>query len=228
MTVNIPSEMSSCPSSARCRDYDPTLLGGGSVVPYVGSWTGEEADQPSIIRRPEGGIGFADETLLDRDEWGVLWARTVAHIGAGRPLFKTLHSRRQRRAMLRLLCQVCAQPADRTDQGTLWLVPGSRIGGWDDWPEGMPTIHPPLCVACSRLSVQMCPALRTRYVALRARSRLCGVTGVVFRPTYSSPGLAMDDYADIVSFGDPRLPWTLACQLARELVNATVVDLEQQ
>lgn len=227
VAIDAAHESPSRTPATRSRDYDPTLLGGGSVVPYIGSWTGEETQHHPVIRRPEGGIGFADETLIDRDEWGVLWSRTVARIGAGRPLFKDLHPRRQRRAMLRLLCQVCAQPADRTEQGSLWLVPGSDIGGWDDWPEGMCTIYPPLCEHCARLSVRMCPALRTHCVALRARSRICGVSGLVFQPRHPFPRLAPTDYDDVVPFGHPAIAWTLATQQARTLIDATVLNLEQ-
>jgi hypothetical protein len=202
------------------------LLGGGAVVPYIGSWTGEEGQQPQVIRRPEGGIGFADEILLDRDEWGVLWARSASRIGAGKPLFKRLHPGRQRRAMLRLLCQVCAQPADRTCKGMLWLVPGDDIHDEPGWPEGMATAYPPVCHACAAVSVGMCPALRTQYVALEARSRVFGVRGLVFRPVQPFPGLAFVEDYDVVQFGDPALCWTLATQLVRQLVDVTTIDLD--
>jgi hypothetical protein len=214
------------PSATRSPQYDPTLLGGGAVVPYIGSWTGEETAQPQIIRRRRGGIAFADEMLLDRDEWGVLWIRSTARIGVGRPLFKRLHPRRQRRAVLDLLCQVCAKPADHTDAGTLWLMPESEVHAGED-REGMTTIYPPLCSPCARLSVSMCPALRQSYVLLRARSRVAGVSGVVFRPVYPFPRLMVDDdYPDVVALGDPMLAWTLGCQLARGLVDVAVIDLE--
>lgn len=227
MTTNVIPGGPPSPPTTRSPQYDPALLGGGSVVPYVGSWTGEERPEPRIIRRPQGGIAYADETLLDRDKWGVLWTRTTARIGVGRPLFKQLHPRRQRRAMLDLLCQVCAQPADHTDAGALWFIPGTKIreGGG---PEGTATIYPPLCSACARISVSTCPALRRSYMLLRARSRVVGVTGVAFRPAYPFPHLVIDDdYPDGVSLDDPMLAWTLACQLVRELVDATVIDLEQ-
>ena len=150
----------SCPAvpvDGQPTRYNPRLLGGGAVIPYIGTWTGEELRPTTVIHRPGGGIGYADETLLDRDERGVLWTRVAGRIGVGKPLFTKLHAVRQRRAMLRLLCQVCAQPADRTDQGQLWLVPEKEIGSWEGWPEGMSAIHPPLCQPCAKLSVRMCP-----------------------------------------------------------------------
>jgi hypothetical protein len=128
--------------------------------------------------------------------------------------------------MLRLLCQVCTQPADRTEQGLLWLVPGEERGFWTGWPEGMATIHPPLCRECARISVRMCPALRSGAVAVRAQSGVCGVTGVVFQPTGRHSGLTVTDRADIVSYADPAIRWTQAILLARSLYDATVVDLD--
>lgn len=224
--MNVIPAIRSRPSAVRTPRYDPNLLGGGSVVPYVGSWTGENQPEPRIVRGPRGGIAYADETLLDRDEQGVLWTRTTARIGVGRPLFKELHPRRQRRAMLGLLCQVCGQPADDTDQGTLWLIPGSDVREGEAL-DGRATIHPPLCGPCARISVSMCPALRAGFLLVRARSQVAGVTGVVFRPAYPFPRLAFDDeYPDVVSFDDPVVAWTLACQLVRELVDVTVLDLE--
>jgi hypothetical protein len=67
----------SCPvtsSGGGSTRYNPRLLGGGSVVPYIGSWTGEANCRTDVMRRPDG-IGYRDETLLDRDQGGVLWTR---------------------------------------------------------------------------------------------------------------------------------------------------------
>jgi hypothetical protein len=182
-----------------------------------------------VVARPGGGIGYADETILDRDEWGVLWTRVAGRVGAGKPLFVQLHPVRQRRAMRRLLCQVCTEPADRTKDGTLWLVPGREVGNCDGWPEGAATIHPPLCLPCAHLSVRMCPALRQHYVALRAHSRPYGVTGVQFRAGYPFPQAASqadDEYA--VPFSDPAIAWVMATQLVRTLHDCTPVNLDGQ
>jgi hypothetical protein len=192
------------------------------VVPYIGSWTGEELRPTTVIQR-SGGIGYADETLLDRDERGVLWTRVAGRVGVGKPLFTKLHSVRQRRAMQRLLCQVCAQPADRTEHGELWLVPDTEIGRSADWPDGMATIHPPLCRPCARVSVRMCPALRPRFVAIRARSRVCGVSGVVFGPGQRFPRPLDDDDDEIIQFGDPTIRWVQAT-LARNLYQCALID----
>jgi len=207
--------------------YDPHMLGGGAVVPYVVTWAGEELLSTVVVRRPEGGIGYADETLMDRDERGVLWTRIATRIGAGRPLFTKLHPLRQRRAMSRLLCQVCGEPADQTDEGALWLLP-NRPGHEPNWPEGIPVMMPPVCVACARLSVRMCPALRSGYVAVRARSRICGVSGACFEPNGRSLRLVPEqDEDDIIYHGQPAIRWVMATQRVRLLYGCRFVDLDR-
>jgi hypothetical protein len=196
------------------------------VVPYIGSWTGEANCPTQVVRRPAGGIGYTDETVLDRDRWGVLWTRIASRVGLGNPLFKELHPLRQRRVMLRLSCQVCAQPADYTEQGSLWLMPANERDARPGWPEGMTTIHPPVCAACARISVRMCPALRQGATAVRAHSRVHGVNGVVFEPGPRRMGLSVTDRAEVIPYGDPEISWIQATLLARSLYDATVIDLD--
>jgi hypothetical protein len=207
--------------------YDPRLLGGGAVVPYVASWTGETSTFPTMTNRTGGGIAYGDETLVDRDEWDVLWVRTASRIGVGRPLYKSLHPLRQRRAMLRLLCQVCAQPAGRTEQGNLWLLP-AQGGVSVERLEDAPVTMPPVCVACARLSVLMCPALRSAYVAVRAHSRVCGVSGVRFELGLRGPQpIAHDDPDRVFDYRDPIILWVLATQRVRSLHECVAVDLDR-
>jgi hypothetical protein len=187
-------------------------------------WTDEERRTSRIVYRARGGIAYADETLMDRDEWDVLWTRMAARVGSGRPLFAMMHPLRQRRAMLRLLCQVCAHPADRTEDGHLWLVPAGHEAGWS---AAMDTIHPPLCVACARISVRTCPALRPGFTALRAHSRVTGATGIQFQPGHRFPALAPSDEGEVIGHGDPRARWILATQLVRTLHAWAVVDLDE-
>jgi hypothetical protein len=202
--------------------YNPRLLGGGSVVPYIGAWTGEANCPTQVVRRPHNGIGYTDETMLDRDQWGVLWTRIGSRVGVGNPLFKKLHPVRQRRAMRRLLCQVCARPADHTEEGSLWLVPADdRHSGL----EGMTTIQPPLCVGCARISVRMCPALRVGATAVRAQSRVLGVNGVVFEPA-GPYRLSVTDRGEVIPYDDPEIVWVQAVLLARSLYDTAVVDLD--
>ena len=128
----------------------PTV-GRAGVVPYVTSWSEEEKQPAEIILRTSMGIGFgiayADETPTDRDRDGILWTRRNLRHGHGRPQFGKIHSLRQRRAMRRLLCQVCAQPADRNDDGVLWLLPDYYQEA-EGWPENYDLAEPPICLAC--------------------------------------------------------------------------------
>lgn len=208
--------------------YDPGLLGGGALVPYVAAWSSETTLSTRVVNGMSGGIAYADESLVDRDEWGVLWARTASRIGVGRPLFTDMHPLRQRRSMLRLLCQVCGQPADWNECGHLWLV-AKPVTAPPDWPEGAPVTLPPVCVACARASVRMCPALRSGYSAVRAHSTVCGVTGVLFRPGHPFPRLAPSDADDgvVFYFGDPAIRWVMATHRARSLHDCVDVDLDR-
>jgi hypothetical protein len=147
----------------------------------------------------------------------------AARIGAGRPLFTKLHPVRQRRAMRRLLCQVCAKPADRTERGLLWLVPGNPPGSAEqDW-DGFATIQPPVCRDCARASIRACPALRRGCVLLRAHTRVCGVVGIRFRPGQRFP-VPVDDECEVVAYDDPAVRWVQATQLARSLHDCSIVD----
>jgi hypothetical protein len=198
-------------------------------VPYVASWAGENTHDTAVVNRPGGGIAYCDETSVDRDEWGVLWVRTDSRIGVGRPLFKALHPLRQRRAMLRLLCQVCAKPAACTEQGHLWLLPGQAGVVSAEQLEDTPVTMPPVCVGCAPLSVRLCPALRTEYVAVRAFSRVSGVLGIRFQPgpRYPLPVASDDDPGLVFDYGDPIVRWVMAVHRVRTLRDCVAVDLDR-
>jgi hypothetical protein len=192
------------------------------IVPYITAWSGEPTLPTRVIDAGRSGIAFDDETLMDRDDHDVLWSRMPSRPGDGRPEFKRVHSLRQRRAMRRLLCQVCAEPADRSDDGVLWLLQDDR-GDWPDWPEGMGNTYPPVCLSCARLSIRMCPSLRKGYVAVRAhRFPYSGVYGLRYRPGYPDP-IPLD--AAVVAYTSPAIVWTCAVQLVRSLHDCTIVDL---
>ena len=189
------------------------------VAPYVTAWS-EEKDPPYVVvERPGGGgIAYLDETFTDRDRNGVLWFRTPFRPGQGRPEFGRVHPLRQRRTMLRLLCQVCAGPADRTDDGVLWLLQDNR-DDWPSWPHGMGVTEPPICLPCVRTSVRMCPALRRGAAAVRARSfPVAGVHGTLYRGTRPvAVGAAS------VPLDDPTIRWVRAVSLIRELSDCTIL-----
>ncbi|ANW18441.1 hypothetical protein [Streptomyces clavuligerus] len=185
------------------------------VVPYITTWSSEQTIPTRIVTRGAG-IGYADETLYDRDADGVLWARVSSSPGRGRPEFGQVHALRQRRAMRKLLCQVCGKPADRDERGTLWLL-------GEPEPD-LITPHPPLCMPCALHSLRVCPHLRRRHVALRARSCTpAGVHGIVYRPGRPLPEI--ETYGGLLH-GDPRIAWTRASQMLMRLEECTVVRLK--
>ncbi|WP_232789010.1 hypothetical protein [Streptomyces odonnellii] len=199
-------------------------VGRHPVVPYIACWSSEHQPPGALVVRG-GGIAYADEGPYERDDMGVLWKRIGISPGKGRPEFGNVHFLRQRRAMRKLLCQVCGGPSDRTDDGTLWVV-----GEDADEPElhkpGYVTTHPPLCVPCAVISVGACPHLRTSYAALRVRTFvLAGVHGALYQPgglypvVYDAGGVAFESW---------RLGWVLASQLIMELLEFTVVDLDAE
>jgi hypothetical protein len=193
-------------------------------TPYVASWSKERGKPSIVIERAGGGIGYADEILYDRDRHGVLWLRSPVRQGVGEPEFARVHPLRQRRAMTRLLCNVCAGPADRTDAGVLWLLADYR-NDWPGWPNRMAVNEPPVCVPCARRASRMCPAMRRGAVAVRARQYpIAGVHGTVFQTTGTSWPKVVD-YRDVL-FDEPASRWVQADRLVRELGDCTIVPLE--
>jgi hypothetical protein len=192
-------------------------------VPYIAAWTGEEELPTMVINDGLTRIGFADEVLTDRDDRDVLWTRIPSRPGQGRPQFGQVHALRQRRAMRRLLCQVCAKPADRSEHGVLFLLPDHR-DDWANWPEGMANTYPPLCLPCARLSVGVCPMLRRGFVAVRARRcPLSGVRGLRYLPARPFP---VPVQGIVVGYDDPDIRWTCAVQQVRSLEDCTIVSLD--
>ncbi|WP_051385338.1 hypothetical protein [Actinokineospora inagensis] len=191
-------------------------------VPYITSWSTETPVIPTVIRHPNGvGIAYADETMGDRDRSGILWVRVPSTPGTGRPLFGKVHSLRQRRAMRRLLCQVCGEPADQAPDGVLWLLLDHRAD-WPGWPNRMGVTEPPICRPCAELSVHACPALRDGYALVRAQVYdIAGVQGMRYRP--GNTGVAAVDLA-MVAHSDAAAPWVLASNLVRELRDCVIVD----
>ena len=126
--------------------------------------------------------------------------------------------------MRNLLCQVCGGQADRTDLGTLWLLPDypGYHDDWPGWPERMATPEPPICLRCAHLAVIACPALSKGHVTLRvAHSTLSGVRGAIYRPGPLHP-TPIDEA--MLAYDDPALPWICAAYLVRELFQCTVVE----
>lgn len=192
------------------------------VAPYITAWSSEQDPPHQLIAVPGVGIAYADETATDRDRNGVLWYRTCSSPGQGRPDFARVHPHRQRRAMLRLLCQVCAGPADETDEGVLWLLRDYR-DDWPDWPNRLAVTEPPVCLSCVGTSLQRCPALRKGAVTFRARRYpIAGVRGAF----HIGRNLAIED-AVTVALDDPEIRWVRAISLVRELNDCTIIPLDE-
>jgi hypothetical protein len=129
-------------------------------VPYITAWSEETMDH---------GLGFdwSGEarglrlTYADPhpSDWslGVLWMRQGLS-GRGKPEWKRVNSLRQRRCMLRKLCQVCGGSAVDERTGRTWWVLA------DEADQGPPaagyTNAPPTCLPCIPDSLTLCPHLR--------------------------------------------------------------------
>lgn len=193
------------------------------VAPFITSWSTEHDVPARLVEIPGRGLAYADELLTNRDSRGVLWRQTVARRGVGRPLFSEVHPMRQRRAMTRLLCQVCGKPADRTEGGVLWLMRDHR-DDWPDWPDGLASVEPPVCLQCVGVSLRLCPALRRGAVAVRVREfPVVGVRGVLYQRGSAAP-VAVE--AANFSYDDPAVRWVRASALVRELRSCAVVPLQ--
>ena len=206
-------------------------------MPYAVPWSGEvSAVGGALTVRPDGsGLAYRDETPHDRDRNGVLWARITHAPGTGHPNYRSMHSHRQRHAMLHNLCQVCGGPADRTSQGWLFLLtdtdrtPADNTAGDNangptrraDWPEGSVTTKPPVCLRCAGLAVRHCPHLATPLFIRSRKPRHWGVFGGFFLPTATGALTASDDA--YLPYGAPPARWFLASQAAVELTRCTRV-----
>jgi hypothetical protein len=158
----------------------------------------------------------------DRGERGVLWTRVPWKPGRGRPQFGRVHATRQRRAMTRLLCQVCGGPAGRDARGLLWLT-GEDPADRGSWPDPLLTAHPPVCAPCAALSVRACPHLRRQHAVLRVRAfDLAAVRGLLYRP--GRPGPVPVDAAG-VALDDPLISWVKAGQLIVRLREYSITEL---
>lgn len=191
------------------------------VVPFITRWDAEEDLPCEVVLNRGSGIAYADEIASDRDEHGVLWHRTCSRPHQGRPQFGEVHSLRQRRAMRRLLCQICGSPADQNSDGLLWLLPDHRED-WTNWPDAMGNVEPPICRPCVGVSLRLCPRLRRDGgAAIRVREYpIVGVRGALYASRGTAPAM-IDDVA--VAFGDPAIRWVRAVGLIRQLRGCRIV-----
>lgn len=77
--------------------------------------------------------------------------------GVGKPMFKNPHPVRQRRAMAKMLCDICARPlAQRTKH---LLAPGRWVRVGQDMLRGY--LEPCVCRECLPLARRWCPHVQT-------------------------------------------------------------------
>ncbi|CCB75152.1 conserved protein of unknown function [Streptantibioticus cattleyicolor NRRL 8057 = DSM 46488] len=210
------------PMTSRQRQSPTGTLPQPGIVPYITRWSAEQPPPTRVIAKGRR-LAYADERPYDRDTSGVLWTRVPSLPGKGKPRLGAVHALRQRRAMEELLCQVCAEPSDRNQDGVLWLL-GEDLAAHSAHDRfGLTTTHPPVCAPCAPRSVRACPHLRQRHVTLRVRScEPVGVRGALYRPGFPDP--AFVDVAG-VAFTDPRIHWIRAGQLITALRDFTVQEL---
>ena len=187
-------------------------------VPYVADWTGESVNCAGMTVRPDGsGLCYRDEQPSDRDYRGVLWARMTYAPGEGAPRFPLMHPARQRRAMEKLLCQVCGGPSSKTNRGWLFLLPSGPV---DD----VRTTKPPICEPCAVLAMRHCPHL-TDPIAVRVRRpRVWGVYGDMWA-LRSGALVTRDDGDGFMQYGHANARWFLATHLVLDLDRCTRVPL---
>lgn len=192
---------------------------GGLPVPYVAAWSAETAHAPVVVRHRTGhGIGFADEGPFDRDADGVLWIRQPIARGSGRPLFPTIHALRQRRAVSRMLCQVCgADTLEQNPERQLFVL--KDVGRPVE--EGELTTAAPVCPPCAPIAVEHCPHLREHVAAWVERPLPWGVAGIPYdrHTLLPVPG---DDLVK-VAYGDPARHWLVATRQVLSLNGCTAV-----
>lgn len=198
------------------------------VVPYITGREGEEGCPLSMlgVLPKEAGEGLCYRTerpYMDRDQRGVLHARCSQSLdGSGRlygePRWGEVHPFRQREMMTALRCQVCTEPASKTEAGYLFLAPHTPH-------EGMLTAQPPLCEPCANTSMRLCPHPS---IPVRVKvPRLYGVYGVhyEFHARHGLQEVTTPEDDETFSYRDSRIKWVLASQVVRKLSKMTPVEL---
>ncbi|MFJ6566875.1 hypothetical protein ACIQNU_05610 [Streptomyces sp. NPDC091292] len=204
-----------------------------ALIPYVTAYSNELGPRESdlCLEVPRNGVphlAYMHPRPDDRDAHGNLWARMTRppEDERGRALWAFMDPLRQRECMDRLLCQVCAKPAE-TDAGTVFIE-WQRPGGGPKPLNKITTDAPPVCLTCLPVTFQACPFLRdekTARVLLARKSVLSGVSGTLYRVAADLQSWIPSEQDAYSSFNKPRYPGMLAQRLHRKLRGVTVLDL---
>jgi len=159
----------------RAKAKAPSLL-----VPWVTLWSAEVIPPERTWILPGlDHVSYRDQRHSDR-HLGVIWHREQEAQRQGDPLWREVHSRRQRRAMLDPRCQVCGGRLFAPDLP--WLFPRRLYENLQE--NELRTITPPTCEECWPLAEARCPHLRgEETVRLHVGYALpWGVMGDFFHP----------------------------------------------
>ncbi|MEU9603653.1 hypothetical protein [Streptomyces sp. NPDC048057] len=195
----------------------------GLPVPYITRWEHERTIFPDLINTPGRvtRLGFADESMYDRDSHDVLWLRQTLQPGKGRAVFEDVHALRQRRAVLDLLCQICGVPTYQAER-QLWVVAGA---GGVPIREDEVTSSPPVCPPCAPKAIQYCPRLRRGHAAAWVRRPYgWGVEAFLFEPGTLR---AISKEPQQIRYEDPMAPWAVAYRALTSLRECTPVDIRE-
>lgn len=196
----------------------------GMPVPAITARAGEQPRLQPLMRQRTG-LGFTDEVWSDR-QYEALWMRmpSLAH---GEPQFEFVHGLRQRRAMNRMLCQVCDGPTPASVGGPALFLLGAD--GGRPIRDGEETASPPVHAACARTTLEYCrPLSRGWSAAMVERTPVWGVAGTLYDPrTMTAVPAPGGRRLHRLPFTDTRIPWVLASRLMITLEGVTpVTDLE--
>jgi len=194
----------------------------GRPVPYITAWRDEVLQQPPVIASQSGIVYAGGPADRGRGEDGLLWRLWDDIQGSGEPQWTDVHAPRQRKAMRDFLCQVCGGPADRNEQGVLWLLEDGSDQG-HRWPNGFFTVHPPVCRPCAPIAAAHCPHLRRKgVVAVRVGTI---ILDAVYGQRYyrSRLGLVAGD-KDVFFTRTWAAKWVVVGQVAATLDDCTILD----
>ncbi|WP_145503801.1 hypothetical protein [Streptomyces sp. CFMR 7] len=205
-------------------------------VPFIAVTAGEGGlDIPRLLTGADGWIRYAEPGPFDRypELDDVLLARTLSTVPSGRPDGHVLSPYRHAHCMLNHLCQGCGSPAERGEDGLLFVLPATRSDGSPAAACGLNDMPP----SCARCALRHCPLLssRGRKLLWAGQAEVIGVYGEVFLPpaeperpfpaSLTLPGSLRHLSDRLVSFDDEQtLSATVATRLVCNLQRVTDAD----